>query len=39
MTTDSGVESDERFDPDIEGDSDSFDEVIDGDEDEDDENM
>ena len=39
VTTDSGVESDERFDPDIEGDSDSFNEVIDGDEDEDDENM
>jgi hypothetical protein len=38
VTTDLGVESDERFDPDEEEESD-FDDVIDGDEDMEDENM
>ena len=38
VTTDSGVSSDERFDPDEEGESD-FDDAIDGDEDMADENM
>jgi hypothetical protein len=38
MTTDSGVSSDERFDPDEEGESD-FDDAINGDEDIADKNM
>jgi len=38
VTTNSGVESEQRFDPDEEGESD-FDDAIDGDEDMADENM
>ena len=38
ITTDSGVSSDERFDPDSQSESD-FDDDIDGDEDQNDENM